>query len=177
LASKIISGLNENLEKEARKIQGENISKGFAEHLRKLDLLLDHYKIKRDPETQWLMLAYNLAIQHVDGFKKEEEKSRGRKEDWDILKVFKLFLSVRLKLIEKPNQSRSWACEQLVKVDPWKKFSKKTLENKMLNHEKNPLVIVYNHSLETARKVGCGDQNTNLEKKMIKDIFADILKF
>lgn len=40
----------------------------IPDHLRKLGLLLDHYGIKRDLETQWLMLAWTLACDHVPGF-------------------------------------------------------------------------------------------------------------
>jgi hypothetical protein len=62
--------------------------------LNKLELVLDHYGIKRDSPTAFLQLLHALLLAHVPGF--QVRNGRGKKVFWDVHRKVDLVFDVQL---------------------------------------------------------------------------------
>jgi hypothetical protein len=118
----------------------------FGELLSRLSDLLDHYKIERNPETQWLALAMKLAEEYVPAFQlADAEAPRGRPTKWDAVTLAKLYSAVCIENLARKArgiaESDRDVCRLLATRAPWKTMgSDKVLYNQFVEAKKSDLV-------------------------------------
>ena len=116
--------------------------------LKKLSLLLEHYKIDKKAENPWLFLALKLAKKHVPGFKIETENKGGRKLQWCDGKLLKLYAEVEEMLLnneKKHGFNIGSACRNLIKRPEWGSYSEKTLRTKYSQAKQHPIIRAIKH--------------------------------
>jgi hypothetical protein len=126
--------------------------RALAEQLEKIDELrswLGLPKKSDDPVVDWALLALNLAQKFVPGFRIKDAafgKNRGRKKEWDTVKLSELIADVGLLQRERP-RTDSEACQALTKLAKfkkrWGKYTSRTLRNKLIiaRQPKNNLIM------------------------------------
>lgn len=112
--------------------------------LKKLALLMGHYKIKSGTNPI-LELLYHVLQDFVPGFQVEYEKPKGRKTKWNPRTWALLWYDVGQYLKEHPRYSVATACNNLAKRPYWKdwlgkgigKTHAKTLHNQYIKAGKS----------------------------------------
>lgn len=189
-APKALSILSDDSQKaqyddEVKKYNSEIPAIIFDEHLRKLELLEKHYKIKEKYPTfsnnQYLsmtMLCIELAKNHVEGFKIQTKNSSGRIKKWDVISHALLYWDVENKIAEKGHPSThgiKWACKELLKTPYWSDFlspkknggnKPKVLQDEYTKSKESSLV-----KLIIALQKDCG-----LSKEDVAQIFVEKLR-
>ena len=84
------------------------------EAVRKLDLLVDHYKVERGNPYQWQILAFRMAKQFIPGFRISARPSVGAPLDWGPIELAGLYLEVEA--LTKQGMSAMDACRVLLRA-------------------------------------------------------------
>jgi hypothetical protein len=158
LAPTLLTGANDKLAKDQyilnlqKKLSDDSLFI-LEERLRKLGLLLEHYKISKDHPDKWLHLALGLAVDRVAGFRVENAGQRpGSPKKWDAILLAKLYFDIEKALKgSKKRNSVHWACTQLAKDKSWKSLIKsekallnpRFLHNKYLEAKKSEFVLFF----------------------------------
>ncbi len=128
-----------------------------SERVKKLSKLLENYGISGKNPDKWFLLSMCLACTHIEGFRIHEKGKAGARKKWNDLSHALLFYDVRKKIESDrtKNQSESWACDQLAKVEFYKSFiggeqKSKKLKNELSNAKNSPLVNLLVHNWELA---------------------------
>lgn len=126
--------------------------RALIEQLEKVDALrswLGLPKKSDDPVVDWALLALMLAQKFVPGFRIKNTalgKNRGRKKEWDTVKLSELIADVGLLQRERP-RTDSEACQALTKLAKfkrrWGEYAPRTLRNKLIiaRQPKNNLIM------------------------------------
>jgi hypothetical protein len=84
------------------------------EVLRKLDLLIDHYKVERSNPYLWQMVVFRMAKQFIPGFQITARPVVGAPLDWGPVELAGLFLEVEA--LTKQGMSAMDACRTLLRA-------------------------------------------------------------
>jgi hypothetical protein len=148
--------------------------RALAEQLEKIDELRSWLRLPKksdDPVTDWALLALNLAQKFVPGFRIKNTalgKNRGRKKEWDSVKLSELIADVGL-LQRERRRTDSEACQALTKVEKfkkrWGKYTSRTLRNKLIiaRQPKNNLLML----------IAGRARETGISEKQFNDILID----
>jgi hypothetical protein len=143
--------------------------RALAEQLEKIDELRSWLRLPKksdDPLFDWALLALILAQKFVPGFRIKDTalgKNRGRKKEWDAVKLSQLIADVGLLQRERP-RTDSEACQALTKLPKlkkrWGKYTPRTLRNKLIiaRQPKNNLLLSI---AERARENGISEKQFN----------------
>ena len=137
-------------QKTLKAYEQENAKFISTEIARKMDLLVEHFDLQDFDGNVWFQVALNLAIDHVDGFKIEEEGARGRPLKWNLLLDAKLYFDVLRETKGNLGKGRiENACYDLCNKEPWKSLltgrrnmpaKAKTLQNRFPQACKSSLI-------------------------------------
>ncbi len=147
---KPISFLSTEEEREAleKKQKADTYNSSFrnaSEAIIKFGELFKHYKIDSNDPDRWFSLSLALAMEHVPGFRLEIEGKKGRKEEWDMVKLLILYKDVEYKRWELKLKNATYTdsaiCEILIKKQ-WKDKVKsaKVLKNRYIEAKSSALV-------------------------------------
>jgi hypothetical protein len=105
----------------------EGREKRFAEVLRRMVALLDHYRIPRanlDAAETWYWLAVKLACEHLDAFKPTRPR-RGPGILWSDIELGCLVAALRRLDNGKARTTWKARCAKLESQEPWRSFIKR----------------------------------------------------
>ena len=139
-------------QKELSTYRAKNLISVWQQSDEKMAQYMDYYEVRQDNPDKWFWLCKYFARDFVDGFQLKVKGSRGRKMEWDILLLARLYYDVQ-QLLNKgggAKETASWACMQLKKKSPWKekKINKDALENRYIEAVQSPLVRFMLHITE-----------------------------
>lgn len=171
-----------HLDKYNDKINEETITENtktiISEHIQKLDMLCDHYKIDKKSDSKWFELSYELACAHIPGFQTETKNKSGAPRKWNEWEKFKLWVAVRQKRLSNSHLTDSSACDQLIKQEPWKSktTSAKSLKDYVAHTNSNsPFIDFYKKLIGSFIKNDFDKVSPQEELDIIDRFFDDFI--
>lgn len=156
------------------------------ERFKKMFLLLEHYELKYEGEITWFKLAYEMAVDRVQGFSIKEENQYSR-DVWNLISYAKLYFDVHREMesLNTNNKKPKPACDRLIKKEPWSVLltpknkhhgeepKAATLYKQYSAAKKSPLILGFNDPKNKSLR---SNEGQRIYIEGIDNVFSDYFK-